>query len=244
MLEERHALRTQILRDYEDLEPGESDTWNPVALDFELTYRLSLLFALTRALRLSELALSELRVLDVGTGNGRSTRIYLDLGLYPEQLTGVELRPGAVAVARQLHQGIDHRLYDGSRIGFPDGSFNWVQLATVFSSIEDHAHRRHLAKETIRQLSPGGYLFYFDLWRANGFAGGDVLGPETLYADLDVVWSSPIRAHECLPSIRDAVVHGDRSLTDRIRKTLRPRTRLQRFRSPSHYVLLARKPLR
>lgn len=236
------ALRTQILHDYETLEPAGADTWNPVAMEWELAYRLSLLFAITRALRMTGVDVAQLRVLDLGCGNGRSTRAYLDVGLHPRQLTGIDLRPGAVALARRLHPEIDYRLSERARIDFPDGSFNWVQVSTVFSSVTDHGHRRHLAREAMRQLEPGGHLLYFDLWKANGFAGGDVLRPEALFAELDVVWSSPIRAHECLPCV-DAPAGSERSLSNRLREAVKPVTRSLRLRAPSHRLLLAHKPV-
>ena len=71
----------QILTDYETLEPGQSDSWNPVGSKFQLGYRLSLFYALARALQQVEPPLADLRVLDLGCGNGRSTRMYLDMGL-------------------------------------------------------------------------------------------------------------------------------------------------------------------
>ena len=165
------AYFDQVLRDYATLEPGEADTWNPVRNETELGYRLSFLFALTRCLALCEIPLPQLRVLDVGCGNGRSTRLYLDLGLSPDQVTGLDLRPGAIALARKLNPALGFRTYDGHAIDSPAASFNWIQLSAVFSSLADHGHRAHLAAEACRQLAPGGYLFYLDLWRANGFAG-------------------------------------------------------------------------
>lgn len=233
----------QVLRDYATLEPGEADTWNPVGSETELGYRLSLLFALTRCLALCEIPLPQLRVLDVGCGNGRSTRLYLDLGLHTEQVTGLDLRPGAIALARKLNPAVGFRTYDGHAIDFPAASFNWVQLSTVFSSLADHGHRAHLAAEACRQLEPGGYLFYLDLWRANGFAGGDVLRPEAMFSSLRVVWASPLRAHQCFPAIRNRWIflRLERTRLQQIKAWLALRTRLHRLLRPSHYVMLARK---
>jgi ubiquinone/menaquinone biosynthesis C-methylase UbiE len=124
MANQDESLSEQILRDYETLEPGEEDSWNPVRFDFELAYRLGMYRALVHSLRLCELPLSDLRVLDVGSGNGRSTRIYIDLGLQPEQLTGIDVRPGTLRLARKLNPSIHYRVSDGARIPFPDESYN------------------------------------------------------------------------------------------------------------------------
>jgi hypothetical protein len=44
---------TEVLKAYDILEPGDTDSWNPVGNDYELAYRLSLFYCLTKALGLS-----------------------------------------------------------------------------------------------------------------------------------------------------------------------------------------------
>ncbi len=239
-------LRHQILHDYDSLEPAQSDTWNPVRSDLELAYRMSMLYALTRSLRLCEIRLQDLRVLDVGSGNGRSTRMYIDLGLRPEQLVSVDFREGAIELARSLHPTIDYRTCHSDRIDTPDGTFNWVQAATVFSSIADHRHRQSVAREMIRNVAPGGYIFYFDLRRANWFAGHDVIDVEDLFSDMTILWSSGLRAHRSFPRVRrppGALVRraASESRWGQFKRELRPRTRLDGLLHQSHHVLLARK---
>jgi SAM-dependent methyltransferase len=233
----------QILRDYASMEPGEADTWNPVGNETELGYRMSFLFVLTKCLELADIPCSSLKVLDVGCGTGRSTRVYLDLGLEPSQLTAVDLRPGTIARARKLHPSIDFRAYDGGAIDVPAASFNWVQFSTVFSSVADHGHRAYLAEQAFQLLQPEGYVFYFDLWRANPFAGSDRLHPEAIFSAFRPVWASSIRSHTCFPAVQDRwkLQAGDTPIR-RFRSWLAPRTRLRRLLAPSHYVMLARKP--
>jgi SAM-dependent methyltransferase len=237
------AYVDQVLRDYATMEPGEADTWNPVGSDTELGYRLAFLFALTRCLELCEIPAPQLRVLDVGCGNGRSARAYLDLGLHPEQVTGLDLRPGAIALARKLNPAITFCTHDEHAADFPAAAFNWIQFSTVFSSVADPGHRAHLAAEACHRLQPGGYLFYLDLWRANEFAGGDVLRPEAMFSSLRVVWASPLRAHQCFPAVRHPWTfrRRDRTWVKQVRALLAVRTRLHRLLHPSHYVMLARK---
>lgn len=234
----------QIVRDYATMEPDESDTWNPVGSDTELEYRLSFLFGLTKCLELCDIPLTQLRVLDIGCGTGRSTRLYIDLGLRPDQLMGLDVRPGTVALAKRLNPAISFQTYDGRAIGFPSGSFNWIQLGTVFSSIADHGHRAHVAAQAMAQLRSGGYLCYLDRWRANEFAGGDVLQPEALFAPLRTVWASPLRAHQCFPTIRHPwlFLRRHRTPLGQLRAWLAFRTRWERLVYPSHYVMLAQKP--
>jgi SAM-dependent methyltransferase len=181
----------QVLEDYARLEPGEGDTWNPLLCDVELEHRAELLKQLTFALRAADADPQALRVLDVGCGNGRSTRMYLDLGLGPTQITGVDLRAGALERARALHPGIAYRLHDGGPLPFEDGSMDWISLCTVLSSVRAGAERRALGGEITRVLRPGGHLFFWDLLRANDFAGGDPLRPQEIFPDLHPLASRP-----------------------------------------------------
>ncbi|MEM8884662.1 MAG: hypothetical protein AAGD14_11375, partial [Planctomycetota bacterium] len=48
--------------------------------------------------------------------------------------------------------------------------------------------RRHIAGEIRRVLRPGGHCFFWDLLRANDFAGGDALVAEEIFERLEPVW--------------------------------------------------------
>ena len=183
-----HQAAEQILRDYRRMEPDGCDTWNPLLSDSELTYRLALFAHVTHALRHADVSTEALTVLDVGCGNGRSTRMYLDLGIRPSQLTGIDLRADAVGSATELHPTISFHVTGAPQRNL-GGPWNWIQLTTVMSSIADVRHRRELADEIYAALEPGGYVFYFDLVRANPFAGADEIRPIQLFTAMPVVWS-------------------------------------------------------
>jgi SAM-dependent methyltransferase len=195
----RLSVREQIVRDYERLEPGDGDTWNPLIADTQLAYRLGLYHALCHALRASGREPSTLTVVDLGCGNGRSTRMYLDLGFRPEQLTGLDLRPNSIALASRLNPAIRFATMDGPRLPCADGSVSWLSLCTVMSSILGQESRAGLAAEIRRVLAPDGYLFYFDHSHANEFAGGDRIGPAALFQPLMVRWQRNVRMKEFLP---------------------------------------------
>ncbi len=183
-----HPLFAQVVRDYAELEPAESDTWTPLADDVELHHRAELLKHLTWAVRAAGVDVSTTRVLDVGCGNGRSTRMYVDLGWRPEMLAGLDLRPGAVAHARSRHPTISYDRYDGATIPVRNRGVGWASLCTVLSSVREPDARRHLIARIGESLAPGGFVFFWDLLRANPFAGGDPLDPAALFAPLTVVW--------------------------------------------------------
>lgn len=234
---DRDRVVHQILADYEDLEPGQSDAWNPVGSKYQLGYRLNLFYGLAKALRCVEHPLQDLRVLDLGCGNGRSTRMYLDMGLQPQQLRGLDLRPGAIALARKLNPAIQWDIHDGGAL--PSGH-NWLSTTTVFSSIAGRENRQAVVARIRDSLPSGGHLFYYDSRRANPFAGNDLIEPWLLFADFNLVWSqrlgrfSGVPMGDRLQGLWAGQLRGDdrtASLREMIGDAL----------APSHEILLLRK---
>ncbi len=183
-----------VIETYDRLEPPGTDTWNPIVRERELIHRIVLYEQVCRALRRSPTPPPELRVMDVGCGTGRSTRMYLDFGVEPERLMGVDLRPGALELARRSHPGIRFEHCDGERLPADDGALDWVSLCTVLSSVAGAEARAHLFSEIARVLAPGGCLFYWDRDQAHGFAGGDPLLPERLLPG----WTVRYYEHVCV----------------------------------------------
>lgn len=231
----------QVIDDYAALEPGEADSWTPLHNPFELSYRLCLFYALTEAVERAAVPVDSLEVLDVGCGNGRTTRMYLDLGLRPERLVGLDLRPGAIALAGRLNPSIRFVCQEGNAIPFPDASFSWASLITVFSSIQDQESRQYLIDEIHRKLKPGGHLFYFDRCRANAFGGGGRIDPARHATAFEPVWRGRFRSFRFLPAtsnwrrflaeLRSFDRHWSGRLRGRIGQLLRP----------SHEALLLRR---
>jgi len=232
------AIR-KLLDDYSQLEPGESDAWNPVGSKYQLGYRLNLYFALAKALSRAGVPLADLRVLDLGCGNGRSTRMYLDMGLEPDQLTGLDLRPGALERAQRLNPAIAWRTHDGGQL--PDGG-NWISTTTVFSSVATEAARLALVGQIEAALPPGGHAFYFDARKANPFAGGDPIAPIRLFAGFEVVWRQPLGRFSSIP-LRERLqglwasrLQGDATQTASLREMIGD------VMAPSNEAILFRKP--
>ncbi|MFT7462169.1 MAG: SAM-dependent methyltransferase [Pseudohongiellaceae bacterium] len=178
----------QVRDDYAALEPGRSDTWNPLLRDVELEHRIELMRRLVEALRVSGQDYAQLKVLDVGCGNGRSTRMYLELGIQPSQLTGIDLRPDALDLAKSLNPAVRWLPVSDAPWPIESSSVSWVSLCTVFSSIKPAADRQHLANEISRVLKPAGQLFFWDRKVALDFAGGDALLPTDWFSDMQLLW--------------------------------------------------------
>jgi SAM-dependent methyltransferase len=229
----------KILAEYEALEPGESDTWNPLYSYIELKYRLSLFYSINQAIAKIPTSIESMRVLDIGCGNGRSTRMYLDLGLRPEQITGLDIRPDAIVLARKLHPSIRYLTYDGETLPFDVKGFNWISVTTVFSSISPE-YRRTLVNQINGMLQRGGYLFYYDMLRSNPFAGRDYIHPIQLFHSFKPLWHYTVRAYQFIPlSLRFRLFLKGLTENGQIIKHIR--RSIGQIRKPSHEVLLAQK---
>jgi ubiquinone/menaquinone biosynthesis C-methylase UbiE len=104
-------------------------------------------------------ARAEGRVLDVGVGTGRN------LPHYPPsvQVTGIDVSPGMLAVARRraadLGRAVDLHEGDAARLPFADASFDSVVCALSLCAIADS---RAAVGEMWRVLVPGGRLLLLD----------------------------------------------------------------------------------
>jgi ubiquinone/menaquinone biosynthesis C-methylase UbiE len=120
--------------------------------------------------------LSEKQVLDVGCGEGRWLRRFLDWGVAPEGLAGIDLLPDRIAVARQrCHPLIRFSCGNAACLPFADRCVDIVSCMTVFSSILSHELKVAIAGEILRVLRPGGFVLWYDFVFGNP-ANRDVRG--------------------------------------------------------------------
>lgn len=111
------------------------------------------------------------RVLDLGCGAGRTT-IGLDrLGF---QVTGIDLSPALLAVARERYPHIGFAEMDAAQLAYPDHSCDGVLFSyNGIDCLYPLASRRACLREVFRVLRPGG-AFIFSSHNVVGatFSGG------------------------------------------------------------------------
>jgi SAM-dependent methyltransferase len=142
---------------------GGAERYNPLRPDVwqTLQERQRALLGLLAAAGISDV--STLRLREVGCGSGGNLLELLRLGFAPANLSGIELLPERLALARAvLPEAL--RLHGGDALQAPmaDASLDIVLVATVFSSLLDDAYQQRLAETMWRWLKPGGAVLCYD----------------------------------------------------------------------------------
>jgi SAM-dependent methyltransferase len=165
---------------YSELEGPNEDTWSPLHNDVELWHRVRLLLEACRMIRMIPIPLAFLKVLDVGCGVGRSSRLLVDLGVNPCNVLGIDFRKSAIDYACAINPAIRFK-HIVNLEDWPREGFNLAVQCTAFSSIPGRALREKAAALMEQSVREDGYIFWWDILNANAFAGGDQIDPEELF---------------------------------------------------------------
>jgi ubiquinone/menaquinone biosynthesis C-methylase UbiE len=158
---EAERIRAAYVRREERGLEGRYSYWEPANLYLYQGRERALVSLLADA---GLLPMTNLRVLDVGCGEGAVLRDLLRLGAQPENLAGVDLLASRLAKARALSAGMAFSLADAADLPYPDAGFDLLLAFTLLSSIVDVEARGAAASEMLRVLRPGGVLIVYDFW--------------------------------------------------------------------------------
>lgn len=149
---ERYARRTEPGR-YAMTQP---DVWMTVQ------ERQRQMLRLFRRLGWGDLAQRSL--VEVGCGAGDNLLELLRIGFAPHHMTGIELLPERIALARQrLPAAVTLIEGDASLAAMPAAQADVVFQSTVFSSLLDANFQQQLADAMWRWVRPGGGVLWYDL---------------------------------------------------------------------------------
>jgi len=158
---EAERIRAAYARREEQGLEGRYSYWEPANLYLYQGRERALVSLLADA---GLLPMTNLRVLDVGCGEGAVLRDLLRFGARPENMVGVDLLVSRLARARALNAGMAFVVADAADLPYPDAGFDLLLAFTLLSSIVDVEVRGAAASEMLRVLRPGGVLIIYDFW--------------------------------------------------------------------------------
>ena len=113
-------------------------------------------------------SLDSKKVLEIGCGNGYWLREFIKWGANPENLTGVDLLPDRINIARRLTvPTVSLFCGNAAELRLPDSYFDIVFQSTVFTSILDSKVKAQLSSEMLRVLKPTGLILWYDFFLNN-----------------------------------------------------------------------------
>lgn len=113
---------------------------------------------IVRLARETFLRADQLDVLDIGCGIGNYHPL---LNGTFKSISGVDISSASIETAKQRNPGIDYQDYDGSRLPYPDGSFDLAYTICVIHHVPP-ANWSGFVSEMRRVLKPGGLGLVFE----------------------------------------------------------------------------------
>lgn len=102
-------------------------------------------------------------VIEFGCGKGDIMRELTQVGIGYNRLFGFDLREDAIKAAKS-QTGVSCLCVSSGRAApFPQATFDIALSYTLFSSIDIYSVRQEIAREMVRVVRPGGYIFWRDL---------------------------------------------------------------------------------
>lgn len=138
-------------------------------------------------------SLHNIRVLEIGAGNGGNIQFFKTLGIKPDLIFANELLEDRLVNLKQAHPDI-HVLPGNALDISGDHKFDIIFQSTVFTSILDDEFRRKLADKMKSLLNPGGIILWYD-FVYNNPKNKDVKGVsrkevKRLFSDLKFVYGT------------------------------------------------------
>ncbi|MGB8214206.1 MAG: class I SAM-dependent methyltransferase [Anaerolineales bacterium] len=108
--------------------------------------------------------LQNLLILEMGCGGEGVLSEYLEFGVPPEKLFGVDLLIDRLFYARKRLPGSFFFNADGQSLPFSSRAFDLVIQFTAISSILDSDVRCNICSDMLRVLKPQGMIISYDFW--------------------------------------------------------------------------------
>jgi len=106
--------------------------------------------------------LPNLRLLEVGCGDGGNLVDFLRCGFSPSHLAGIELLAERHALARERLPSVSLTCGDAAAVTISKTHYDIVYQSMVFSSLLDDAYQQRLADVMWAAAKPGGGVLWYD----------------------------------------------------------------------------------
>lgn len=108
-------------------------------------------------------SLYDVRVLDVGCGEGRWLRKFVDWGAQPKNLAGIDVNSGIISLAQQLSAPeINFVAGHADVLPYQDKSFDIILVIGVLQHILDPILQQKIGQELLRVLSEDGMIISYN----------------------------------------------------------------------------------
>ena len=155
------AEEARIKKAYQRTKPANYYSWFEAGNLFIVQEREKRLLQLLKQRGYDSLAGQ--RILEIGCGSGHWLREFIKWGASPDETIGVDLRPEVLAgAARLCPPGVTLQCMNGSKLNFPDDSFDIVLQSLVFTSVLDGNMKSRMAHELRRVVKKAGIILWYD----------------------------------------------------------------------------------
>ena len=150
--------------------------------------------------------LSDVKLLEIGCGNGQWLAEFQTFGIRAANLAGIELDKTRADIAEARIKGADIRTGNAASLPWSDKTFDIVFQSTVFTSITDDETKSKAASEMMRVCKDDGFILWYD-FAYNSPSNPNVKGvPAPEVRKLFHPWSCDIRKITLAPPIARRLV--------------------------------------
>ncbi len=162
--------KDRIYKVYENYSKNRSFTkkWSPNNIGNKLI-NIELKENIIEILKENKILIKNKNILDIGCASGNKIKLLSEIGFNKSKIFGVDLRNNSIDKAKKKSPTSHFFVMDARELLFEDNKFDFINIFTLFSSIQGKNNRREVCHEISRVLKPDGIILYYDLRYGNPF---------------------------------------------------------------------------
>jgi ubiquinone/menaquinone biosynthesis C-methylase UbiE len=116
-----------------------------------------------KMLKEKKIEINNKKILDVGCASGNKVTMLIQIGFEESNIYGIDIREESVNKALMNFPSSHFSTMDARRLLYPDDEFDFVNISTLYSSINSEKNRQKVTEELLRVLKSDGHIIYYDL---------------------------------------------------------------------------------